>query len=56
MALICRVEEPSTSIRTGLVFCNDFGIEMNQAIALSVGLMEASSPLTSATGLGGLNR
>jgi hypothetical protein len=35
---------------------NDFGIEMDQAIALSVGLMEASSPLTSTAGRGGLNR
>jgi hypothetical protein len=44
------------SIRTGLVFCNDFFIGMDQAIALNAGLMEASSPLTSAEGLGGLNR
>lgn len=39
-----------------LVFCNAFGTEMDQAVALSEGLMEASSPLTSAAGLGWLNR
>ena len=31
-------------------------IKMHQAIALSLGLIEASSPLTSAAGLGGLKR
>jgi len=31
-------------------------IEMDQAIALSAGFMEASSPLTSVAGFGGLNR
>ena len=40
----------------GSVFCNDFNIAVDQAIALSVGFIEASSPLTSAAGLGGLNR
>jgi hypothetical protein len=38
------------------VLYNDFHIKMNQAIALSAGLIEASNPLTSAAGLGGLNR
>jgi hypothetical protein len=44
------------SIRTGFIHCKDFYIGMDQAIALNAGLMEASSPLTSAAGLGGLNR
>jgi hypothetical protein len=35
---------------------DDFGIETDQAIALSAGLTEASSPLTSDAGRGGLNR
>jgi hypothetical protein len=55
MALMYRVEKPLQQ-QNRIRLCNDFYIKMNQAIALSAGLIEASSPLTSAAGLGGLNR
>jgi hypothetical protein len=53
IALTYRVQESSTASRLDP---NDFYIKMNQAIALSAGLIEASRPLTSTAGLGGLNR
>src|ERR1700727_4061932 len=42
-----RVGGAAHSIRTRLVVCDDFHIE-DQAVARNTGLMEASSPLTSA--------
>jgi hypothetical protein len=54
-ALTYRVDKRSgTKIES--VISNDLYIKTNHAIALSAGLIEASNPLTSAAGLGGLNR
>jgi hypothetical protein len=55
-ALTYRVDKRSTASRSNPSFPTDLYIKTDHAIALSAGWIEASSPLTSAAGLGGLNR